>query len=107
MRAEVALFLFRQLDRAIDWIPLLNVLLLGDDQNMVAAYFEVVGPWDDPEARARPMRTLQEGPGEMLIQGIPNIVKWGVRALGGIFRKRPEPSNGNGKKPPASIPAAP
>ncbi len=111
MQAEVALFLFRQLDWAIDWIPILNVLLLGDDENMVAAYFELVGPWDDPEARARPMRTLQEGPGEVLIQGIPNVVKRGFRALGGIFRSRSDRSeesddaNGNGKQPPASIPA--
>src|SRR5690606_29007660 len=84
--AEVGLFLFRQLDRALELIPLVNVLLLGDDENLVAAYFGLEGPWHDPVAVAKPLRTLEEGPTAVITQGIPNVMRQGLRALGGLFR---------------------
>jgi len=83
--AEVVLFLFRQIDRALGKIPLLNVLLLGDNNNLVAAYYELVGPWEEPKAVAKPLRTLEEGPGTVLIEQIPKIVKRGMEALGGLL----------------------
>jgi hypothetical protein len=83
--AEVVLFLFRQLDRALEMIPLLNVLLLGDNDNLVAAYFELTGPWEEPVAAAKPLRTLGEGPGVVLIEGIPRVVRRGMEALGDLI----------------------
>lgn len=83
--AEVVLFLFRQLDRALEMIPLLNVLLLGDNDNLVAAYFELTGPWEEPVAAAKPLRTLGEGPGVVLIEGIPRVVRRGIEALGDLI----------------------
>jgi len=83
--AEVVLFLFRQIDRALEKIPLLNVLLLGDNHNLVAAYYELVGPWEEPKALGKPLRTLGEGPGTVLIEQIPKIVKKGMEALGGLL----------------------
>jgi hypothetical protein len=83
--AEVVLFLFRQIDRALEKIPLLNVLLLGDNNNLVAAYYELVGPWEEPKAVGKPLRTLGEGPGTVLIEQIPKIVKKGMEALGGLL----------------------
>jgi hypothetical protein len=83
--AEVVLFLFRQIDRALEKIPLLNVLLLGENNNLVAAYYELVGPWEEPKALAKPLRTLGEGPGTVLIEQIPKIVKKGMEALGDLL----------------------
>jgi hypothetical protein len=83
--AEVVLFLFRQIDRALEKIPLLNVLLLGDNDNLVAAYYELVGPWEEPKAVGKPLRTLGEGPGTVLIEQIPKIVKKGMEALGDLL----------------------
>ncbi|HEY5658890.1 MAG TPA: AsmA-like C-terminal region-containing protein [Myxococcota bacterium] len=93
--AEVVLFLFRQIDRALGKIPLLNVLLLGDNNNLVAAYYEVVGPWESPEAVGKPLRTLGEGPGTVLIEQIPKIVKKGMEALGDLLII-PQPLTQNG-----------
>jgi hypothetical protein len=95
--AEVVLFLFRQLDRALEMIPLLNVLLLGDNDNLVAAYFELVGPWEDPVAAAKPLRTLGEGPGVVLIEGIPRVVRRGMEALGDLIGA-PEPLEAPGEQ---------
>jgi hypothetical protein len=83
--AEVVLFLFRQIDRALEKIPLLNVLLLGENNNLVAAYYELVGPWEEPKALAKPLRTLGEGPGTVLIEQIPKIVRRGMEALGDLL----------------------
>jgi hypothetical protein len=83
MQAEVVLFLFRPIDRALVNIPILNDLLLGDNENLLAAYFEIVGPWQDPVAAAKPLRTLREGP---IIEGIPRIVRRGVSAIGALLR---------------------
>ena len=82
---EVVLFLFRQLDRALELIPLLNVLLLGENQNLVAAYFDLMGTWDEPIASAKPLRTIEEGPTEVLTRSIPGIVTRGMKALGGLL----------------------
>jgi AsmA-like C-terminal region len=92
MEAELALFLFGQIDRALVKIPIVNDLLLGDDANMLAVYYEVGGPWGKPRAEARPLRTLRGGP---IVGGIPRIVRRGLDAIGAILR------------PPAEGPAPP
>jgi hypothetical protein len=98
--AEIALFLFRQFDRALELIPILNVLLLGDNQNLVAAYFELGGTWSEPVASARPLRTLEEGPTEVLTRGIPRVMKSGMDAIGGLFRgSAPEAAPDRGEPP--------
>lgn len=81
--AELAVFLFRPVDWAIGNIPILNTLLLGKSKNLVAAYFELVGPWDAPVARAKPLRTLSRGSVEVM-KGIPRVVQRGIEMLGGL-----------------------
>ena len=83
--ANVALFLFRHLDQAIDLIPVLNMLLLGTDDNLVAAHFELSGPWDETKAKLVPLRSLSAGPASLVVEGIPNIVRKGFNAIGAIF----------------------
>ncbi len=82
LEAEVALFLFRQIDRAVGSIPVINVLLLGPDQNLLVAYFQVRGPWGDPQSRIVPFKSLAAGPASLVLQGVPRIVQRGARALG-------------------------
>ena len=104
IEAEVVLFLFRQIDRAIEKIPILNSILLGENENLVAAYFELEGPWEDPVARSRPLRTLREGPGSGVIQGIPRVVERGVRAIGELLGSAPGGEGAPGPGPgPASL----
>jgi len=81
--AELAVFLFRPVDWAIGAVPILNTLLLGESQNLVAAHFELVGPWDAPVADAKPLRTLTRGSMEVM-KGIPRVVLRGVEMLGGL-----------------------
>jgi hypothetical protein len=84
IRAEVALFLFRQLDRAVGSIPLVNLLLLGPDQNLLAAYFKLSGPWNEPKSRLVPLKSLATGPASLVMEGVPSIVQRGLRAIGAV-----------------------
>lgn len=85
LRAEIALFLFRQLDWALVKIPILNELLLGENKNLVAAYFRLVGTWQEPVAHAQPLRTMKDTAGGDILEGIPRVVIQGVKAIGGLL----------------------
>ena len=87
VRAEVALFLFRQLDKALGKIPLLGTLLLGTDEGMMAAYYELSGPWAEPEAKLIPLRSLVTGPGGAVLESgarlleVPGLLLRGVQLM--------------------------
>jgi hypothetical protein len=89
VRAEIALFLFRQLDKALGKIPLLGTLLLGTDEGMMAAYIELSGPWAEPEARLTPLRSLVMGPGGAVLESgarlleVPGLLLKGIQVMMG------------------------
>ncbi len=85
LEAVVGLFFFRGLDRLIDRVPILNTLLLGEDDNFVAAYFSVEGPWNEPKADLIPVKSFLDGPGSLVAQGVPSFVKGGLAQLGRVF----------------------
>ena len=89
--AEVAIFLFRQLDRALGEIPILNWILMGRNQNLMAAYFQLKGSWDEPVARVLPLRSISQGPPGDMITAIPNVVQRGLAVLGALLRGGSEP----------------
>ncbi len=102
IRAEVALFLFRQLDRAVGSIPVVSLLLLGPDQNLLAAYFKLSGPWREPRSRLVPLKSLAAGPASLVMEGVPSIVQRGLRALGGVVGagRGPAPATAPGEETP-------
>ena len=81
LEAEMAVFLFRQVDRAIGRIPIVRDLLLGESENLLAAYYQIEGPWDAPTARSQPLRSFYTGP-VRLMERLPGVVRQGVQALG-------------------------
>jgi hypothetical protein len=85
--AEVALFLFRKLDRVLGKIPLLNRLLLGSDENLVAAAYEITGPWKAPQVAAISL-PRSAGPTSKVLHGVPHLLKRGLSAVAGLIRPR-------------------
>lgn len=81
LEAVVGVFFFRKLDAVIDKVPVLNRLLLGADENFVAAYFAVTGPWEDPDASFIPAKSIATGPGSVVMVGLPNFVRGGLERL--------------------------
>jgi hypothetical protein len=59
----------------------LNLLLLGMDENLMAAYYKLSGPWEEPRAKLVPLRTLASGPGSLVLQDLPKLVLKGVRSM--------------------------
>ena len=98
--AEVAVFLFRVIDRAIEKIPLLNTLLLGDDDSFQAAYYQLSGPWDEPDTKLIPMRSLASGPASLILERVPQFLRRGLEALGSALRGQPRPPPGLPATPP-------
>jgi len=84
MEGKVALFLFPKLDRVLGKIPILSQILLGTDENLVAAYYEVSGPWGHPEVKPI-LLPGSAGPASMVLQGVPLFVKRGFKALGSLI----------------------
>ena len=87
--AQVALFLFRQIDKILDKIPIVNVLLLGTNDNLMGAHFELRGPWDDPDAIPAPLNAfasgpvsiIEQGPTSLVLQSVPMFMLKGIRAI--------------------------
>ena len=82
--AHVVLFLFRQIDNLIGKIPLLNLLLLGTNENLLAAYYDLSGPWSNPDAELVPLRSLATGPATLVLEGLPFLVRKSLEAIGAL-----------------------
>ena len=88
--AEVVLFLFRPIDSVLEKIPLLNLLLLGTNRNLVAAHFDLEGPWSDPKARLLPLRSLATGPGSLVFETLPKLLLRGLQEFDALLSSEPE-----------------
>jgi hypothetical protein len=99
LQAVVGLFFLEPVDWVIGKIPLLSDLLLGADRNLFSAYIALEGPWERPDARLIPTKTLVEGPGNLLVAGVPRML-WRVvdtmrttlAAMGGGAGEDPVPA---------------
>ena len=91
MDVEVAVFLFRVIDRALEKIPLIRRLVLGEDESFLSAYYQLTGPWDEPEVKLFPMKTLASGPASLLLERMPRLLKSGFEALGSALRGEKSP----------------
>ena len=107
IQGVVALYFFKTLDRVIGVVPIVNKLLLGDDENLVAAYFAVSGPWGDPKASVIPVKTLLAVPTNIVIEGVPAFVRSGISQLEHLISMLPSGEKNEKPEPPPAERAAP
>jgi hypothetical protein len=81
VEAVVGLFFFKTLDTVIGKVPIVNRILLGKDENLMAAYFALNGPWVNPQARVLPQTLLTSGPLGIVTDGLPGFVRSGLSTL--------------------------
>jgi hypothetical protein len=72
----VALLFFDTVDSVVEKVPVVGRWVLGKDRSLVAAYFRLHGPWDDPDGTYVPPGTLRTATG------------WAGKLLGGVKRIR-------------------
>lgn len=85
LEAVVGVFFLRPLDTVLGTVPVVSNILLGPDESLFGAYFEVRGPWSDPKARMVPMKTLASGPASFVLEGVPAFVRSGIRAIQSVL----------------------
>lgn len=78
--AVVGLFFFPQLDRLINRIPVVNRVVLGDNENLVGTYFSVGGSLTRPSAELIPVKSLVQSPAGVVFD-LPGRVMGAIRSV--------------------------
>jgi hypothetical protein len=99
---EVVLFLFRPVDMVLEKIPVVNFILLGENENLIAAHFALRGPWADPDSHMIPHRSFTSGPGSLVFERLPHLVRRGFEALDSLFSRGRVADQPPAKSTPAS-----
>jgi hypothetical protein len=102
VEAVIGVFFFRSLDRMIGMFPLLNRLLLGPDDNLIATYFAVTGPWGNTQGTLIPTKSLASGPASFVLEGLPSFVRGGLSTLERVVTGGP--SRSPAAPPPRTTP---
>jgi hypothetical protein len=89
----VALLLFNPVDWVIGTVPLIGDWILGDDRSLVALYFQLEGPWENPDGSYVPPQTLRTASG-----WAERIIVGGVRGLRNLLLP-----GGSGSEPQGSV----
>jgi hypothetical protein len=84
VESVVGMFLFRTLDSLINRVPVLNRVILGQDKNLLGAYFAVTGPWKEQKAQLVPVKSFAEGPAHFMLEG-PNFLWSGLKRLDSLL----------------------
>lgn len=105
LQGVVALYFFKTLDRVLGMVPIVNKLLLGEDENLVAAYFAVSGPWGEPKASVIPIKTLLAIPTNIVVEGVPAFVRSGIAQIERVLSVFPSAGEkGEGEPTPKPTP---
>jgi hypothetical protein len=75
INAVVGVFLLQRMREFLGKIPLMNLVLPGSKHGFVGSYFQVEGPWDDPEVSVMAMKTLQEELPDLISKPI-EMIQW-------------------------------
>lgn len=84
----VALLFLQSVDQVLGRVPLVGRWILGPDRNLVALYFHVEGPWEEPDAGLVAPTTLQTATG-----WAGSVIGRGVRRVRDMLM----PSNGRSR----------
>jgi hypothetical protein len=92
VKAVVALLFFGKVSSLVGMVPVINTILLGKENSLMGAYFEVNGTFADPQVKLVPSKSLTDsGPAQLLLEGIPSFVRSGIEAIQSVLGGRPSP----------------
>lgn len=90
----VAILFLRTLDRLLGALPIVRDIVLGPEKNLLAAYFQITGPWAELDAKFLAPRTIESTFG--MLSG---VIRGSVRQ---IIKILPLPKSGGDSKDDAS-----
>jgi hypothetical protein len=107
VEAVVALLFFGKLSRLVGLLPVINAILLGKENSLMGAYFEVSGPFAEPRVKLVPSRSITgSGPAQLLLEGVPSFVRGGIDAIESVLGRPAAPAapTGQSARPPLPAP---
>jgi hypothetical protein len=104
LESVIGMYPIPTLDSIVAAIPIVNVLLLGDDRALAGFYFAVTGDWTKPSVAALPIKSIASGPASLVLEGVPNFVLGGLRALGSVLTPPAAPAKKPAEPPLATAP---
>ena len=95
VKAVVALLFFGKISSLVGMLPVVNTILLGKENSLMGAYFEVGGTFGDPQVKLVPSKSLTgTGPAQLVLEGIPSFVRSGIAAIESVLgRQAPAPES--------------
>jgi hypothetical protein len=95
LQAVLGVLFFPRVDSIIERLPVLNRMILGENGNLVGAYYALEGPWAEPEARLIPVKSIvATGPTSFVLEDIPGFLWSGLKRIHSILLPQ-------GGRPPA------
>jgi hypothetical protein len=104
LQAAIGIYPLPTLDQIVGAIPIVNVLLLGEDRALAGFYFTVTGVWTKPKVEPLLVKSVASGPASLVLEGVPNFVFGSLKAIGEILS--PPAARKEEKEAPAA-PVAP
>lgn len=85
LEAAIGMYPIPTLDSIVAAIPIVNVLLLGEDQALAGFYFTVTGEWTKPRVEPLLAKSVASGPASLVLEGVPNFVFGSLKAIGDVL----------------------
>jgi hypothetical protein len=107
LEAAIGMYPLPTLDAIFGAIPIVNVLLLGEDRALAGFYFTVTGVWTKPEVQPLLAKSVASGPASLVLEGVPNFVFGSLKAIGEVLAPPEAPAKKEEAPPAATSPLAP
>jgi AsmA-like C-terminal region len=106
VKAVVALLFFGKVSNLVGMVPVINTILLGKENSLMGAYFEVKGTFAAPQVKLVPSKSLTgSGPAQLVLEGIPSFVRSGIDAIQSVLGRREPPADPTRESAKPAVPA--
>jgi hypothetical protein len=106
LEAAIGMYPIPTIDDIVGAIPIVNVLLLGEDHALAGFYFTVTGEWTKPNVEPLLAKSVASGPASFVLEGVPNFVFGSLKAIGEVLAPPVEEEKPEAP-PAATAPLAP
>jgi hypothetical protein len=106
LEAAIGMYPIPTIDDIVGAIPIVNVLLLGEDRALAGFYFTVTGEWTKPNVKPLLAKSVASGPASFVLEGVPNFVFGSLKAIAEVLAP-PVPEKMEEAPPAATAPLAP
>ena len=85
LEAAIGMYPIPTIDQIVGAIPIVNVLLLGEDRALAGFYFSVTGVWTNPIVQPLVAKSVASGPASLVLEGVPNFLFGSLKAIGEVL----------------------